>query len=162
MKGCVTKQERGEKVIRASLNRNSLRDKWYVNRKCIQMYLWEKASLRQDNVAGSLRCSWEGRRRGCEQRGVCVCVERERDWSVQARESVWWGREGSVSQSQHLSSLHQGWGTLHPLASLAADLTHFHQRSHPPLFLPFIFTCCFGQMHCIHILQCARIWGIIN
>lgn len=42
------------------------------------MYLWEKASLRQDNVAGSLRCSWEGRRRGCEQRGVCVCVERER------------------------------------------------------------------------------------
>lgn len=40
------------------------------------------------------------------------------------------GREGSVSQSQHLSSLHQGWGTLRPFASLAADLTPFHQCGH--------------------------------
>lgn len=52
------------------------------------MYLWEKASLRQDNVAGSLRCSWEGRRRGCEQRGGCVCVCGERETGVCKLERV--------------------------------------------------------------------------
>lgn len=65
--------------------------------------LGESQSERQDNVAGSLRCSWEGRRQGDEREteregarkreGLClcdfVCVQRERDLSVQAREIVW-------------------------------------------------------------------------
>lgn len=74
-----------------------------------------------------------------KREGSCVFVWKERERvSVQAREIVWRGREGSVSQSQHLSfSLHQGWGTLRPLASLAADLTPFHQRSHLFFFLAF-------------------------
>lgn len=102
--------------------------------------LGESQCERQNNVAGSLRCSWEEEAgqwarswgRGSEKEGGVVCVWKERERvSVQAREIVWRGREGSVSQSQHLSfSLHQGWGTLRPLASLAADLTPFHQRSH--------------------------------
>jgi len=86
------------------------------------MYLWEKASVRD-------RIMWQGasgaagmggggamseklrerkRERGRVRVCVCVCGKRER-LSVQAREIVWRGREGSVSQSQHLSfSLHQG------------------------------------------------------
>lgn len=110
----------------------------------------ESQSARQNNVEGSLRCSWDGRRRGNEweaereqEKGrvrvrvcvwLCLCVYGKRErarLSVQARAIVWRGRVGSVSQSQHLSfSLHQGWGTIRPFASIAADLTHFHQRSH--------------------------------
>ena len=131
--------------------------KQYVNRKINQIYLWEKASVTDRimwqgasgaaGMGGGGAMSEKLRERGRERGRVCVCVcvcvcgKRER-MSVQAREIVWRGREGSVSQSQHLSfSLHQGWGTLRPLASLAADLSHFHQRSHL-FFSCFLLAAC--------------------
>lgn len=70
----------------------------------------KKRFKRQDKVPGCLRCSWEEKRQDNQWKKeggfMCRCVyvqkKRETDLSVQAKETVWRGREGGREvQARH-------------------------------------------------------------